>query len=87
METCQISPEETDHFIDEFIHPFDLENDPLIRAGVAEIDVNKHILIIDLHHIVADGISVELIKQQLVSKYFGNESAIGKHRQYIDYIH
>ncbi len=52
METCQISPEETDHFIDEFIHPFDLENDPLIRAGVAEIDVNKHILIIDLHHIV-----------------------------------
>ena len=87
LETCQISPEEMDHFIDEFIHPFDLENDSLIRAGVAEIDVNKHILIIDLHHIVADGISVELIKQQLVSKYFGNESAIGEHRQYIDYIH
>lgn len=87
LQTCRISPEETDHFIDEFIRPYDLENDLLIRAGVAEIGVNKQILIIDLHHIVADGISVELIKQQLVSKYFGNENTNGKHRQYIDYIH
>lgn len=87
LQTYRILPEEMDSFIAEFIHPYNLANDLLIRAGVAEMGENKHILIIDLHHIVADGISVELIKQQLVSKYFGNKNVDRRHRQYIDYIY
>lgn len=87
IQVSSVERNEIDNYIDSFICPYNLEKDILIRAGIAKLQEQQHILIIDLHHIVADGISVELIKQQLVQKYFGMENKKTERKQYLDYIH
>ncbi|MFL5739971.1 MAG: amino acid adenylation domain-containing protein, partial [Flavisolibacter sp.] len=41
----------------DFIKPFDLSHVPLIRAEIFCLNEIEHVLIIDMHHIIADGIS------------------------------
>lgn len=40
-----------------FLRPFDLSQAPLLRVGLIEMDVDEYILMVDMHHIVADGLS------------------------------
>ncbi|WP_051624339.1 non-ribosomal peptide synthetase [Clostridium akagii] len=62
--------DELDDLIDKFIKPFDLKEVPLIRASLARInDSNKHFLMVDMHHIIADGASVEVFEKELISFY------------------
>ncbi|MCP5053948.1 MAG: amino acid adenylation domain-containing protein, partial [bacterium] len=51
-------PQET---IKEFIHAFDLSHAPLLRVGVIEETSKRHILIVDIHHIICDGVSQQLL--------------------------
>ncbi|MCK4762009.1 MAG: non-ribosomal peptide synthetase, partial [Candidatus Aminicenantes bacterium] len=44
-----------------FIRPFDLSKAPLLRVGLLKIEKEKHILMVDMHHIISDGISMELL--------------------------
>ncbi|MFC2146280.1 amino acid adenylation domain-containing protein, partial [Acidobacteriota bacterium] len=55
--------------ISSFIHPFDLSKAPLLRVGLAEIAEQRHILILDLHHIVTDGVSYEIFTRELMALY------------------
>jgi amino acid adenylation domain-containing protein len=48
---------------------FDLTQGPLIRACLIRLDENTHWLAITLHHIVADGWSVEVMLAELSSFY------------------
>ncbi len=84
LERSNIKLGEIDQYVESFIKPYDLENDLLIRAGLAKVEEDRHVLLIDLHHIVADGVSVELIKQQLVKRYFGTKDT-KKAKQYLNY--
>ena len=86
LDSCVLSSDDIDNYISNFIRPFDLEKDLLIRAGAASISDEEHIIIIDLHHIVADGISVELLKQELMMNYFDIDHDVKKKRQYSEYI-
>lgn len=62
--------DELDDLIDKFIRPFDLMHVPLIRVSLAKInDSNKHLLMIDMHHIIADGASVEVLEKELITFY------------------
>lgn len=67
------------------VQPFDLEFGPLARVcllmGVAE----QHVLFLDFHHIIFDGISMSVLVEQLVSAYQGNKTPTHKIR-YQDYI-
>jgi len=49
--------------------PFDLEVDPLFRATLLRVDNAQHILLLTLHHIVADGWSVGIIEEELSETY------------------
>lgn len=51
---------EVEKIIQGFIRPFDLSRAPLLRLGLLQIDAAKHILMIDTHHIVSDGVSLEI---------------------------
>ncbi|MCK4765641.1 MAG: amino acid adenylation domain-containing protein, partial [Candidatus Aminicenantes bacterium] len=57
--------EEYDDFIHNsvprFIRPFDLSKAPLLRVGLLKIEEEKHLLMVDMHHIISDGISIELL--------------------------
>jgi hypothetical protein len=49
--------------------PFDLAQGPLWRITLIELDATTHILLITIHHIVADGWSVGVLLQELAALY------------------
>ena len=58
----------------EILKPFDLKNDPLIRAALLRLGPQHHIFVSTMHHIVSDGWSAELFVQEL-AEHFGTFSA------------
>jgi acyl transferase domain-containing protein/acyl carrier protein len=59
--------------INNFERPFDLSRVPLMRVGLINVEEEKHILMLDMHHIVCDGISIVLLVQGLICFYSGEE--------------
>ncbi|WP_141231147.1 condensation domain-containing protein, partial [Bacillus sonorensis] len=43
-----------------FIEPFDLSQAPLFRVRIVKISDERHLLLVDMHHIISDGVSVNL---------------------------
>lgn len=70
--------------IRKLITPFNLENGPLIRMFVIETDDKEWFLVADLHHIVADGVSLGLLVKDFFDFYNGNTVTPLK-LQYKDY--
>lgn len=70
--------------IRDFIRAFDLNNGPLIRAGVIEISITQHILIVDLHHIITDALSEGVLMNDFLSLY-NNKPLHALQLQYKDY--
>ncbi|MCK5059263.1 MAG: amino acid adenylation domain-containing protein, partial [Candidatus Aminicenantes bacterium] len=60
-------------FIDDFIRPFDLSAAPLLRTGLIPLEDKTHILMVDMHHIISDGISLELFNRELTAHYSGKD--------------
>jgi non-ribosomal peptide synthetase component F len=48
-----------------FVRPFDLSEAPLIRVGLVKLSEEKHIFIIDMHHIISDGTSVGILTRDI----------------------
>ncbi len=49
--------------------PFNLAEDVLLRATLFKLGANRHVLLLNLHHIVCDGWSVSLLLQELTAIY------------------
>lgn len=58
-----------------FIRPFDLGKAPLFRAGLATIEKGRYLLLVDMHHIISDGVSIQLLMQEFSELYKGLELA------------
>ncbi len=54
---------------EEALKPFDLERDTLLRTTLLRTGDTEHILLLTLHHIVADGWSVTLLARELAALY------------------
>jgi amino acid adenylation domain-containing protein/non-ribosomal peptide synthase protein (TIGR01720 family) len=67
-----------------FIRPFDLMKAPLIRVGLVRLATEQHLLLIDMHHIISDGISIQLLMDELIKLYEG-EALPELRLQYKDY--
>ncbi|WP_133651190.1 non-ribosomal peptide synthetase [Paraburkholderia flava] len=70
--------------------PFDLAVAPLLRASLVRFDAQHHVLVLALHHIVADGASVHVLIDELCAVYAarraGSEPALrALPVQYADY--
>jgi len=59
--------------IRKIIKPFNLLYPPFIRATVSHQDNGEYILVMDMHHIVTDAISSQIIMDELVKLYFGEQ--------------
>ncbi|OWQ90691.1 non-ribosomal peptide synthetase [Roseateles aquatilis] len=57
--------------------PFDLENGPLFRAALHVLTDGRLELLLGVHHIVADGSSVDLLMRELVADLQGAGAAEG----------
>ncbi|MCP4158328.1 MAG: amino acid adenylation domain-containing protein, partial [bacterium] len=75
--------------IEEFIRPFDLTRAPLVRAALLERETGAastpaHILILDMHHIISDGVSFGIFVGDFI-KLFNNEELSPLEIQYKDF--
>ncbi|MGM1047661.1 MAG: amino acid adenylation domain-containing protein [Bacillota bacterium] len=59
--------------MERFIRPFDLGSLPLFRAGLIPLGEERHLLLLDFHHIITDGVSVSVLLQELTTLYGGGE--------------
>jgi iturin family lipopeptide synthetase A len=75
--------EKRDSF-DGFIRPFDLSKAPLMRVGYHEHSQNQSTLYFDIHHIITDARSQEILKNDVMALYAGEEPNPLK-LQYKDY--
>lgn len=69
--------------IDQFIRPFNMGKAPLLRAKLVQLNKSEQLLFFDVHHIVSDGTSMEIIAKEFNQFYFGN--TLDKGLQYRDY--
>jgi amino acid adenylation domain-containing protein len=49
--------------------PFDLARLPLVRVTLFRLSVDDHVLLINLHHVLADGLSVSIMLRELDACY------------------
>jgi tyrocidine synthetase-3 len=59
--------------IKNFLCPFDLSKAPLLRVGLIEIEEEKYLLMFDMHHIITDGTSIDILTRELTGLYNGEE--------------
>jgi phthiocerol/phenolphthiocerol synthesis type-I polyketide synthase E len=62
--------------IRDFVRPFDPGRPPLFRVGLIKSGEQKHILLIDIHHIITDGTSQMLFMKELTAFYAGREEEL-----------
>ncbi|MCP4155905.1 MAG: AMP-binding protein, partial [bacterium] len=68
----------------EFVRPFSISGAPLIRVGLIKEKEEQHILMVDIHHIVSDGLSHSILLREFMAFYEENELPILE-LQYKDY--
>ncbi|QNR66951.1 amino acid adenylation domain-containing protein [Paenibacillus peoriae] len=84
VEYRHVSEEEAPEVVQAFIRPFDLAKPPLLRAELVELAAERYLLMFDMHHIVSDGVSMDVLVEELVRMY-GGESLEPLRIQYKDY--
>ncbi|HWI65532.1 MAG TPA: condensation domain-containing protein, partial [Symbiobacteriaceae bacterium] len=72
--------------------PFDLSRGPLLRCRLLRLAPERHVLLLTLHHIAADGWSIAILMQELTALYTafssGREHALPPLPvQYADFAH
>ncbi|MGE5343975.1 MAG: amino acid adenylation domain-containing protein [Candidatus Omnitrophota bacterium] len=68
-----------------FIRYFDLAKAPLMRVGLFGNEGGTRVLLVDLHHIITDGTSQEVLKQDFMKLYHGEELPLLR-IQYKDFV-
>ena len=73
-----------DRIYKDFVKPFDLSKAPLFRAEAVNLPNGKMLLLLDMHHIISDGISLKILMQELCSLY-NEETLPPKNIDYTDF--
>ena len=68
-----------------FVRPFDLSEGPLFRVGIVRQLHRPSTLLIDMHHIISDGISNTILMQEFQSMFYENKLLPANQLQYKDY--
>ncbi|WP_367865336.1 amino acid adenylation domain-containing protein [Pedobacter sp. WC2423] len=71
MIRAKISGSDISGQLEKLIKPFDLRIAPLLRVVLLEKSETEHIIFLDFHHIVSDGISIYNFITELVKLYAG----------------
>lgn len=64
---------EIKNIINEFIEPFDLSKAPLMRLTLVKLSSQEYLMIFDMHHIISDGLSMEIFINEFVNLYSDKE--------------
>ncbi|MFD1990033.1 non-ribosomal peptide synthetase [Paenibacillus nicotianae] len=72
FQLIKATEEEMPQLIQQFIRPYDLSQPPLFRIGLIQIHPEKHLLLFDIHHSIADGFSLGLLAKEFINLLAGN---------------
>ncbi|NLD45892.1 MAG: amino acid adenylation domain-containing protein, partial [Clostridiaceae bacterium] len=70
--------------LSDFVRAYDLGKAPLMRVKVVKTGEEENILLFDMHHIISDGMSINIIKNEFNALYNGMKLD-GQAVQYKDY--
>jgi hypothetical protein len=84
IEPATRSPQPATALISSFIRPFDLTQAPLLRVGLLKIGEQKHLLMVDTHHIISDGVSMFILTGEFMALLDG-QPLVRLRIQYKDY--
>ena len=83
--------------IHDFVKPFDLGCPPLLRVCLVNVHVNvngkgehpRRLLLIDMHHIIADGVSLGILTREFMQLYTGEDlpPRFLRYRDYSEWQH
>ncbi|ASZ13663.1 hybrid non-ribosomal peptide synthetase/type I polyketide synthase [Chitinophaga pendula] len=73
LEEYESDGTDIDILIQRFVRSFNLNQAPVFRAGLIRIDQLSHLLLFDLHHIVTDGVSNNILASDFMDLYNGKE--------------
>jgi len=59
--------------VNKFIRPFFLNQIPLLRVGLIKRKESLYILLLDMHHIISDGISLNIFIKEYLDLYSGHK--------------
>ncbi len=59
--------------LDGFLRPFSLSRAPLLRIGITKGTNQEYLLLVDVHHIITDGVSHPILAQEFNTLYEGGE--------------
>lgn len=81
----EFTEDQVEAFVKEVIEPFDLSRPPLLRVWLAQVSRERRLLVFDAHHIAADGLSSNILVQELMHLY-AHQDLPGSPGQYGDYV-
>jgi len=64
-----------EEIISSFNRSFDLSQAPLLRVGLIKLDPERHILLVDMNHIISDGTSIGIFIRDFMALYRGEQLA------------
>lgn len=73
LEYSELGDQSIQEKISRFIKPFQLEKAPLLRAELVKVDEAEHMMIVDMHHIISDGISIGILMKEFADCCEGKE--------------
>ncbi|MDQ1354076.1 MAG: hypothetical protein QG657_4385, partial [Acidobacteriota bacterium] len=73
------------HFNHSFIRPFDLSLPPLMRISLITQSDGSYIMFVDIHHIIADGVSCEILIKDFLAMLFEEKELPPLRLQYKDF--
>ncbi|OLP64678.1 Polyketide synthase PksJ [Bacillus pumilus] len=70
-ESTSSSEEKQKQVMDQFLTAFTLSEAPLMRVGVMKIAEEEFVLMLDMHHIISDGLSQDILVHDFMQLYDG----------------
>ncbi|MEK3793106.1 amino acid adenylation domain-containing protein [Paenibacillus sp. FSL R7-0204] len=71
LEVMEAAEAELELQVQAFMRPFELGIAPLLRAGLVCMGKGRHVLLLDMHHIVLDGVSIDVFIDEFSRLYTG----------------
>ncbi|MBA3439856.1 MAG: amino acid adenylation domain-containing protein, partial [Pyrinomonadaceae bacterium] len=69
LSEAEREPEALRLVVEDAQRPFDLTRGPLVRASLLRLKEDEHILVVTMHHIISDGLSMEIFLRELALVY------------------
>ena len=84
IEYQEVNETEIQRVVNEFIQPFDLTRAPLLRISLVKTGAQKRLFLFDMHHIIGDGFSMDVLIRE-INQLYRNEELPPLRIQYKDY--